>query len=354
MASSKKLKDYQDKVSALLNEDQAEKLFSQISKDSSLSDDEKQALNISAQTKINEIKQAEHDLAVANGDKEGAAKAIQTGDPVQKDEKGKVIPSSRPLLSEDERDDEPKQKPIHVPANCKKKIVGEEELQDLQKKGLLVGCRPVFNGKMPAVKFTAIIKLAVFLFAVMLGAMSPVMAAGIQNDDSNVLTDFARTKGMRVNSNGDIVPVTTATNSIGDADEMFSAGYFSGDVTFNSSLLTNGRAGGASTMSSSSTFLSAAGISYSVINKRVGGGGGLDSNGRGSTLPNGTQGQVITFLITALQSGGSWVLTPINGWNWNKAVFDAVEDSLTMLYETSLGWINLNNTSVTITRNQLP
>jgi len=146
----------------------------------------------------------------------------------------------------------------------------------------------------------------------------------------------------------------TCTKSDGKVTMVSSNGDTTGDLTFQTSLLANGRAGGASTMSSSSTFLSTAGIAFSVINKRVGGGGGLDGDGRGSILPNGTNGQVITFIITALQSGGTWVLTPTTGWNWNKATFDAVEDSLTMLWVNSVGWIIQHNTSVTIVRNQLP
>lgn len=129
---------------------------------------------------------------------------------------------------------------------------------------------------------------------------------------------------------------------------------FSGDVTFNTTLFSNGRPGGASTMSSSSTYLSAAGIAYSVINKRVGGVGGLDETGRGSEMPDGTNGQVLSFWITALQGAGTWKLTSMgNGWNWNLITFDTVGDNVTMVYETGIKWFIQSNSGALITRNQL-
>ena len=185
-------------------------------------------------------------------------------------------------------------------------------------------------------------KLFAWLLVAVIAFSTPAFASvGVYNDDEKVGTaaDLIFSDGLQAEREGNKVRVSSGGT---------------GDLTFQSTLLANGRAGGASTMSSSSTFLSTAGIAYSVINKRVGGGGGLDGDGKGSILPNGTNGQVLTLVVTAVQSGGEWVVTPNNGWNWNKGVFNAVDDMLTMLYVTSVGWIIQHNTSVVITRNQLP
>ncbi len=128
-----------------------------------------------------------------------------------------------------------------------------------------------------------------------------------------------------------------------------------GNITFQTSLLANGRAGGASTMSSSSTDMSVAGIAYSLTQKRVGGGNGLDSNGIGSLLPNGKPGQVLTLTITALQSGGTWVVTPVTSNDFTKLTFTAVGSTATLLFvDNTVGWIVMSNSTVTILRNQLP
>lgn len=126
-------------------------------------------------------------------------------------------------------------------------------------------------------------------------------------------------------------------------------------VTYGAGLLATGRIGGASTMSSSSTYLGSGGIAYSYVEKRVGGGGGLDSTGIGTSLPNGTVGQIITFVITALQTSGTWVVTPVTSNAFTSLTFTAVGSTATLLYVNStVGWVVLSSTTVTIARNQLP
>lgn len=144
------------------------------------------------------------------------------------------------------------------------------------------------------------------------------------------------------------------TGLAAEGDTNFTNVVASGNVTFQSSLLANGRAGGASTMSSSSTYLSTAGLAYSIIFKRVGGVGGLDSNGFGSVLPDGTPGQVITFYITALQGSGTWILTPRTAMNWNKITFDTVGDNVTLMFIETIGWVIVSNSGATVSITQIP
>lgn len=126
-------------------------------------------------------------------------------------------------------------------------------------------------------------------------------------------------------------------------------------ITYGAGLLATGRKGGASTMSSSSTYLGSGGIAYSYVEKRVGGGGGLDGQGIGTSLPNGTAGQIITFVITALQTSGTWVVTPVTSSAFTSLTFTAVGSTATLLYVNStVGWVVLSSTTVTIARNQLP
>ena len=126
-----------------------------------------------------------------------------------------------------------------------------------------------------------------------------------------------------------------------------------GALTFNSTLLANGRVGGASTMSSSSTFLSTAGISYAVIQKRIGY-SGVDDAGSGSILPAGTAGQELAINITAVESGGTWKLTTYASSTFTRITFDTVGDNVLLQYVTGPGWIVKSNQGATVTVNQLP
>ena len=116
-------------------------------------------------------------------------------------------------------------------------------------------------------------------------------------------------------------------------------------------------------MSSSSTFIGAGGLSYSYVAKRIGGGGGLDTTSgvdsygtfTGSRLPNGIAGQLITFYITACQSGGTWALYPVNSVTFTRITFSAVAQYATLLYVSdAVGWVGTNYSGATVTINQLP
>lgn len=122
----------------------------------------------------------------------------------------------------------------------------------------------------------------------------------------------------------------------------------SGDLTFRTTLLANGRAGGASTLGSSSTQLSPSSLPYSVVFKKVGGGGGLDGN-PGTTLQNGTPGQELSLIVTGLQSGGTWLITPTTKTGFSTITLDTVGDSVRLLYiDSTTGWVITSASGVII------
>jgi hypothetical protein len=126
---------------------------------------------------------------------------------------------------------------------------------------------------------------------------------------------------------------------------------FTGDVTFRSTMLAVGRVGGASSISSSSTQIGDNLLAYSVILKSVGGGGGVDSTGVGTTLRDGTPGQMITFLIKGLQSGGSWVVTPTTKTGYTSFAMDTKGDMITLLFvDSTVGWIIVSNSGCVVTQ----
>ena len=132
-------------------------------------------------------------------------------------------------------------------------------------------------------------------------------------------------------------------------DSNFTNVVATGDVTFRSTLISVGRTGGASSINSSSTYLTSAGIAYSIIRKRIGGGGGLDSTNGGTSLPNGTPGQVLSFIITTVQSGGSWIITPVTKTGFSTITFDTANDLATLLYvDDTTGWIILSQAGCTV------
>lgn len=124
-------------------------------------------------------------------------------------------------------------------------------------------------------------------------------------------------------------------------------------ATISTSLLNNGRVAAATlSLASSSTVLTDSSLPYSVILKNVGGGGGLDSTGIGTTFPNGvTNGQSISVIITGLQSGGSWVVTPTTKTGFSSIAFDTKGDTATFLWvDSTIGWIISSNGGAVITQ----
>lgn len=215
---SQALKELEALVAGLTSADQAEGVYQKIQDNTEVSDASKQKLQVDLQTKVNEIQQAEHDKAAASGDKAGAAKAIETGDPVQKDEKGKVIPSKARLETEEQAGLRGRpQKPMHVPEGCeiekmdnKQLIKFQEEDSKLEaKKRRFVGVRQT----KPCV-FSVIVKKAVLALAILFAVQQAGFAA-IANDDIANMVDFAKTAGWSVDASGDLVPAADSAMDIG-------------------------------------------------------------------------------------------------------------------------------------------
>jgi hypothetical protein len=135
-------------------------------------------------------------------------------------------------------------------------------------------------------------------------------------------------------------------------ESNFTTVVASEDVYFQTNLLAIGRRGGASSMASSSTYIGTGGLAYSVITKFIGGGGGLDSTGIGTVLPDGSPGQVISFIISGVQSGGSWKITPSRATGFISITLDTKGDVATLVYiNDTVGWIVQSGFGITVTQN---
>lgn len=95
---------------------------------------------------------------------------------------------------------------------------------------------------------------------------------------------------------------------------------------------------------SSSTPIDANEMSYSVILKSI---GALGVDSAGSILPDGEDGQEITFLITGLIASGTWRLTPTTKTGFNYLTFDAKGEFATLQFLTGAGWV-IKSTNATI------
>lgn len=207
----------------------------------------------------------------------------------------------------------------------------EEELQKYQRDGVLVGVTPTAIGK-----GIAIIKASIVAFLITVLAAPAAMA------------DF----GDRATLGG--------KNSAGNYDCRVKSGIVSADddgdlvcekeMIFRSVLLADGRYGASIlSLASSSTVIGVASVPYAYILKNIGGGGGLDV--AGSVLPNGIPGQVLTILITGLQSGGTWKVTPTTKTGFQSVTFDTKGDSATFKYlDDTNGWLLDGAFGVTVTQ----
>jgi len=150
-----------------------------------------------------------------------------------------------------------------------------------------------------------------------------------------------------------VISLVATTGWALEGDSNFTNVVASGNVAFQTTLLANGRAGGASTVASSSTNLAPSSLPFSVIYKHVGGPGSVDGVGVGTVLPDGKAGQVITFIITGLQSTGTWVLTPSRKTGFDDIVFDTVNDSASLMYyDDTTGWIVVGASGVSVRNRQ--
>lgn len=83
--------------------------------------------------------------------------------------------------------------------------------------------------------------------------------------------------------------------------------------------------------------------SYNFVQKEI----SSDPAFQTGTLPDGTQGQMLTIQITVCPTGASWTLTPDTSTGFEALYFEGVGDLITLLYlNDDLGWIPLNRESV--------
>lgn len=119
------------------------------------------------------------------------------------------------------------------------------------------------------------------------------------------------------------------------------AGTFDGStLTFNLILAGTGN-GGATSMTTTDTAVS---TSYAISRKAIGVQVGL-----AGTLADGYPGQILTIFITTVAGSGTYVLTPTTKTGFTTLTFDAAKDQATLLFVNStVGWILLSNTAVTV------
>jgi hypothetical protein len=123
-----------------------------------------------------------------------------------------------------------------------------------------------------------------------------------------------------------------------------------GDWLFQTYLYAMGRGNAASSLASSATNIDAWSVPYVFIRKSIGGDSGLDETDGGTRLPNGYDGQVIVFYIGSCMTDGSWIVTPVTRTGFDYITFDAVGETVTLLYvNDTIGWIIIANEGATVT-----
>ena len=176
---------------------------------------------------------------------------------------------------------------------------------------------------------------------VLLMALAPVaFAADVDIEDGGTFQGRARSINF-----GDGIAATVS----GGKATVSTTNSGTGDVTFRTNLLANGRYnGGSLELQSSSTPVGATQLAYAVITKRIGGAGGLDETNGGTRLANGTIGQVISLIAIYREGNGTWVITPVTKTGFSTITMDAVGEHATLLYvNDTVGWV-LQGSNATI------
>ena len=107
-------------------------------------------------------------------------------------------------------------------------------------------------------------------------------------------------------------------------------------------ILAGAANGGATSMTTTDTAVS---VSYSYVKKALG-----IQVGLAGTLADGKPGQLLTIAITERAGSGTFILTPTTKTGFASLTFDAVGDSVTLLFVNStVGWVVISNTSTTVT-----
>jgi len=122
-----------------------------------------------------------------------------------------------------------------------------------------------------------------------------------------------------------------------------------GDYTFQSTLIATGRINAILVLASSSTEIAGANVPYSVIQKAIGSGGGLDETDGGIRLADAKDGQVLVITIVGPEGDGTLIVTPVTTTGFTTLTFDTILDTATLLYfNDTIGWVVISTTSVTV------
>lgn len=186
------------------------------------------------------------------------------------------------------------------------------------------------------------------LIALLIAALMFSAPFALASDNDLAYKGITELSSISNTASGDkIVVYDSSTDEVKAMDAT--APVVSGDVTFRTSLIAAGRVNAASTAASSSTSLAPSTLPYVVLRKYIGGANSLDSD-PGTTLPNGTPGQVLVLIAQEVSTGGSWKVTPTTAVSISYLTFDAQGETTTLLYvDDTIGWIVLGNYGTTIT-----
>ena len=122
-----------------------------------------------------------------------------------------------------------------------------------------------------------------------------------------------------------------------------------GDYTFQSTLITTGRVNAILVLASSSTAITGANVPYSIIQKAIGSGGGLDETDGGIRLEDAKAGQILIITIVGPEGDGTFIVTPETTTGFTTLTFDTILDTATLMYfNDTIGWVVLSTTSVTV------
>lgn len=162
-------------------------------------------------------------------------------------------------------------------------------------------------------------KLSAILIMLLLLVVSPSFAAvGVKVDGVNVetATDLGFIDaGSTISSDGS----TTTIN-------LLMSGLTNGDAT---------------TMTTNDTAVS---VAYGLVQKAIG-----TYVSYPGTMANSTPGKIVTIIATERQGSGTFVLTPTTRTGFNTITFDAVGDSVSLLYLNSTnGWIVIGGSGVVV------
>ncbi len=155
-------------------------------------------------------------------------------------------------------------------------------------------------------------------------------------------------------ASGDLILVYDASEDKGktmDAQDIVLGDDITidGDLTFQTTLIANGRVNATLTLASSSTVITGTSIPYSYIAKSIGDGGGLDETDGGIRLGNAKPGQILVIAIVDPVGSGTLIVTPDTTTGFTTLTFDAALDTATLYYfNDTLGWILISSTSVTV------